>query len=45
MIGAIRTHDLPLIQGITLTYCAVVLLINGVIDLIYLWLNPRLRAQ
>jgi ABC-type dipeptide/oligopeptide/nickel transport system permease component len=45
MIGAIRTHDLPLIQGITLTYCAVVLLINGVIDVIYLWLNPRLRAR
>jgi ABC-type dipeptide/oligopeptide/nickel transport system permease component len=45
MIGAIRTHDLPLIQGITLTYCAVVLLVNGVVDLTYLWLNPRLRAR
>jgi len=44
MIGAIRTHDLPLIQGITLTYCAVVLLVNSVVDLTYLWLNPRLRA-
>jgi dipeptide transport system permease protein len=45
MIGAIRTHDLPLIQGITLTYCAVVLLLNSVVDLTYLWLNPRLRAR
>ncbi len=44
MIGAIRTHDLPLIQGITLTYCAVVLLLNMLVDLTYLWLNPRLRA-
>ena len=45
MIGAIRTHDLPLIQGITLTYCAAVLLLNNVVDLAYLWLNPRLRAR
>jgi len=44
-IGAIRTHDLPLIQGITLTYCAAVLLLNGLVDLAYFWLNPRLRAQ
>ena len=45
MINAIRTHDLPLIQGITLTYCAIVLLLNSLVDLTYLWLNPRLRAQ
>jgi peptide/nickel transport system permease protein len=45
MIGAIRTHDLPLIQGITLTYCAAVLLLNSLVDLTYLWLNPRLRVR
>jgi ABC-type dipeptide/oligopeptide/nickel transport system permease component len=45
MIGAIRTHDMPLIQGIALTYCVAVLLVNNVIDVAYLWLNPRLRAQ
>lgn len=45
MIGAIRTHDLPLIQGITLTYCAVVLLLNNLVDIAYLWLNPRLRLR
>ncbi len=44
-IGAIRTHDLPLLQGITLTYCAVVLAANSLVDLMYLWLNPRLRAR
>lgn len=44
MIGAIRSHDLPLLQGITLTYCAMVLFLNGLVDLAYLWLNPRLRA-
>jgi ABC-type dipeptide/oligopeptide/nickel transport system permease component len=45
MISAVRFHDLPLIQGITLTYCMVVLLMNTLVDLIYVWLNPRLRAQ
>ena len=44
MIGAIRTQDLPLIQGILLTYCGMVLLLNRSVDLTYRWLNPRLRA-
>jgi ABC-type dipeptide/oligopeptide/nickel transport system permease component len=43
MIGAIRTQDLPLIQGIVLTYCAMVLFLNALVDLTYRWLNPRLR--
>ncbi len=45
MIVAIRTNDLPLIQGICLTYCAIVLLVNSLVDLSYFWLNPRLRRQ
>jgi len=45
MIVAIRTNDLPLIQGICLTYCAIVLLVNNLVDLSYFWLNPRLRKQ
>ncbi|MCW5770717.1 MAG: ABC transporter permease [Rhodospirillaceae bacterium] len=45
MIGAVRTHDLPLIQGLALTYCAAVLMLNSLVDLAYRWLNPRLRAQ
>lgn len=44
MIGAIRSHDLPLLQGITLTYCAMVLILNSLVDLAYRWFNPRLRA-
>ena len=45
MISAIQTLDLPLIQGLALTYCAIVLLLNSLVDASYLWLNPRLRAQ
>lgn len=45
MINAIRTHDLPVMQGVALTYCAIVLVLNSAVDLTYAWLNPRLRTQ
>jgi ABC-type dipeptide/oligopeptide/nickel transport system permease component len=45
MISAIRAHDLPLILGIALTYCAVVLMVNTIVDLVCMWLNPKLRTQ
>jgi peptide/nickel transport system permease protein len=45
LIGAVRAHDLPLIQGLTITYCAVVLAMNSLVDLLYVWLNPRLRGH
>lgn len=45
MISAIRAHDVMLIQGITLAYCGVVLLLSAFTDLVYYWANPRLRAQ
>jgi peptide/nickel transport system permease protein len=45
MVEAVRNHDLPLIQGIALVYCVIVLVINTVVDLAYLGLNPKLRRQ
>jgi peptide/nickel transport system permease protein len=45
MVDAVRNADLPLIQLIGLTYCVVVLLINSIVDGLYLVLNPRLRAR
>ncbi len=41
-VQAVRNHDLPLIQGAALVYCAVVLLINAIVDAAYIVLNPRL---
>lgn len=41
-VQAVRNHDLPLIQGAAVVYCAVVLLINATIDALYVILNPRL---
>jgi peptide/nickel transport system permease protein len=44
MVDAVRNADLPIIQGVALAYAAVVLLINMVVDGLYLVLNPKLRA-
>jgi peptide/nickel transport system permease protein len=45
MVDAVRNADLPLIQTVGLTYCIVVLLINTVIDGLYVLLNPKLRVR
>jgi peptide/nickel transport system permease protein len=45
MVDAVRNADLPLIQAVGLTYCIVVLVINTVVDSLYVVLNPKLRAR
>lgn len=45
MVDAVRNADLPLIQTIGLTYCIVVLVINTVVDSLYVVLNPKLRVR
>jgi len=45
MVDAVRNADLPLIQTIGLTYCIVVLVINTVVDSLYVVLNPKLRVS
>ena len=42
-IDAVINRDLPLIQGIVLTFAALFILINLAVDLAYTFLNPRLR--
>jgi peptide/nickel transport system permease protein len=44
-VDAVRNADLPLIQAIGITYCLVVLLINTVVDSLYVVLNPKLRVR
>ena len=45
MVDAVRNADLPIIQAVGLTYCVMVLLINTVVDALYVVLNPRLRRR
>jgi len=44
MVTAVRNQDLPLIQGIVLSYCVIVLVLNLLVDASYLTLNPKLRS-
>lgn len=45
MVQAVRNHDLPLIQGIALVFCATTLVINTIVDVLYVVLNPKLRIK
>ena len=43
MVQAIKNHDLPLIQGVALVFCLMILVINFSVDALYSVVNPRLR--
>lgn len=43
LIGAVNSKDYPTIQAITLLLVATYIIFNLVTDLIYAWLDPRLR--
>jgi len=43
LIKAIGSRDIPLIQGITLLIAIGVVLINLVVDLLCIWVDPRIR--
>jgi peptide/nickel transport system permease protein len=42
-IEAVFARDYPLIQGFILVFATVVVLVSVVIDLLYAWLDPRIR--
>jgi peptide/nickel transport system permease protein len=43
-VQATAQHDLPLIQGVALYFTVIVVAVNLLVDLLYGWLDPRLRA-
>ena len=43
MVEAVRNTDVPIIQGVALIYALAVLIINLLVDISYLTLNPKLR--
>lgn len=45
LLSAVQTRDILLVQGIVMLLVAMVLLVNTVMDLLYLVLDPRLRTQ
>ena len=42
-VEAIFTHDVVLIQGVVLLTALWVLLVNLTVDILYAWLDPRIR--
>ena len=44
-MNSIARRDYPMIQGNTLILCAIFLLINLLVDIIYAWLNPKIRLD
>jgi ABC-type dipeptide/oligopeptide/nickel transport system permease component len=43
LLTSIRRRDFPMIQGIVLLIAVVYLLVNFLVDLSYLWIDPRIR--
>lgn len=43
VIGAVLRRDYPLLQGAVLYVTAAVVLVNLVVDLLYAWIDPRIR--
>lgn len=43
MIDAINHRDVILVQGVTAMMVSVVILVNLLVDLIYAWIDPRIR--
>lgn len=42
-IDAVINRDLPLIQGLVLTFGTIFIVVNMLVDALTVWLNPRLR--
>lgn len=42
-ISAVNNHDIPMVQGVVLATVVVVIVINLIVDLLYTWLNPKVR--
>jgi len=45
LIQAVRSQDFPLMQGVFLTITLAVLVANWLVDLAYVWLDPRMRSS
>ncbi len=45
LVDAIGARDYPTVQGVTFFVAAVFILLNVVMDLVYVWLDPRIRYE
>jgi ABC-type dipeptide/oligopeptide/nickel transport system permease component len=45
MIGATRQRDYTLLQAVMVVYAIIIVVINILVDLIYGWVDPRVRRS
>jgi peptide/nickel transport system permease protein len=45
IINSIHSRDFPVIQGLVLLFCAIFIVTNLIVDLVYVAMNPRLRTK
>jgi peptide/nickel transport system permease protein len=45
LVNATLQHDLPMVQGITVFFTVIIVLVNLLVDLTYTWLDPRVRTS
>jgi peptide/nickel transport system permease protein len=43
--ASVSAHDLPVVEGVAVYFALIVIVMNLGIDVIYGWLNPKLRAR
>jgi peptide/nickel transport system permease protein len=43
LLEALNNRDYPVVQAVVLLFATVIILINLVVDLLYAWLDPRIR--
>jgi peptide/nickel transport system permease protein len=43
VLGAITERDYPLLQGVVILFAAIFLVVNLIVDMLYAWLDPRIR--
>ncbi|MEI5519495.1 ABC transporter permease [Streptomyces brasiliscabiei] len=45
VVEATNQHDLPVVQGLALTFTAMVIVVNLLVDVLYSLLNPKVRTE
>jgi peptide/nickel transport system permease protein len=43
MVNAVFAKDFPIVQGACLVIAVVVVLTNLIVDILYSWMDPRIR--
>ncbi|MFI8893885.1 ABC transporter permease [Streptomyces paradoxus] len=45
VVDATNQHDLPVVQGLTITFTVMVIVVNLLVDILYSFLNPKVRTE